>query len=126
MKSWLALGVDLAAVVGRALLFVAENLVGRIQFRELLGGFGFLALIRMIFLRELAESLLDLGFGGGPRNAERLVIILEFNAHDLFSYRPYVSEKLRASTVERDRDAAQKGATVSRPPVCCHGRPVRM
>ena len=70
----LAVGVDLAAVEGAALLLVAQNFVGRIdlgEFRLRLGVVG--VLVGMVLLGELAERLFHIRLRGVLGDAENLV-----------------------------------------------------
>ena len=75
LKSRLALGVDLAAVEGAALLLVADDLISRTHLSEFFLRLGIGALIRMIFFGELAKRLLDLARVGGFRNAQNRIRI---------------------------------------------------
>ena len=70
-RARLAFGVDFAAVVGGALLGVAENLVGGPDFREPILRPRLLALVGMVFLGELAIGRFDFagaGRFGQPKN----------------------------------------------------------
>ena len=72
LEARLALGIDLAAVELRALVRVAEDLVGRVRLRELVLGLGVVRVaVRVIGLGELAERLLDLRFARGLRDTPR-------------------------------------------------------
>ena len=57
----LALGIYFAAIESAALGFVAENLIGGTHLGESFLRLGILALIRMVFFRQLAKRLLDFG-----------------------------------------------------------------
>ena len=69
-------------IVFLALRWVAEHLVGLVDFLEFLLGF-FLVLgdVGMIFPRQFAKSLLDLGIAREPRHAETFVIIFILDCH---------------------------------------------
>src|SRR5262249_21573702 len=61
-KFRLALGVDLAAIVSLALIFLAEDLVGRIDLGKALSGLGIILVgVGVQFLCELAKGTLDRG-----------------------------------------------------------------
>src|SRR5690606_5923191 len=62
LEARLALGVDLAAVELGALVLVADDLIGGVDFGEAFLRLRIsLVLVRMVLLGELAEGLLDLG-----------------------------------------------------------------
>src|SRR6185503_18102730 len=65
----IAVLVDLAAVELRALVLVAHHVIGARDFLKLLLGVVALRGVGVIFLRERAEGLLDLGLGRGFGNA---------------------------------------------------------
>src|SRR5690606_14932374 len=73
-KTGLAAGVDLAAVELGALGLVAHHLVGLIRLGESFLGLRVVRiLVRMIFLRELAERRLDVFRRGVLRNAQHVI-----------------------------------------------------
>src|SRR5262249_37300859 len=60
LKARLALGVDLAAVKGLALLGIADDLVGGVELGETAGGLGVVLVgVRVQLLGELPERALD-------------------------------------------------------------------
>jgi hypothetical protein len=66
---------EAARVVLRTFLRVRQNRVGRRDLLESLLGAGFLAAIRMMLERELAECVLDGRRIGSPRYAEDFVVV---------------------------------------------------
>jgi hypothetical protein len=69
-------------VVGRALVGVLQDVVGVIEFLELLlGVFPAVVAVRMMLHGELAEGFLDVVRTRVPSDAQQLVIILR---HDLY------------------------------------------
>src|SRR5690606_19718453 len=63
-------------VVGRALLWVAQRLVGFVDGLELLLGTGFLADIRMVLARQPPVRRLDLGVARAGLDAKDVVVVL--------------------------------------------------
>ena len=71
-----AQAVVAVAVVGGALVFVGEHLVGLGDLLELLFGLGVVAVdVRVEFPGDAAERLLDLGLVGATGNPEHLVVV---------------------------------------------------
>ena len=77
-RARLALGVDLAAVEGGALLLVAEDLVGRTDLGESLLRLRLLALVGMVLLGQLAEGRFHFGGAGRLRQPQHFIGV----AHD--------------------------------------------
>ena len=74
VKARLALGIDLAGVIGAALLLLAEDLVGRIELGKALGGLGIVLVgIRMQLLGEAPEGALDRRCIGILPNPQHLI-----------------------------------------------------
>src|SRR5690606_13732473 len=70
-RGGVAIGIDLAAVEARALVLVAQQIIGAGDLAEALGGFGVvLVAIGMEFLRELAIGFLDLGLARAARHPQ--------------------------------------------------------
>src|SRR6185437_2746214 len=70
----LALGVDLAAVELLALVLVAEDFIGGVDFSEALGRLRIiLVAVRVMFLGELAIGALDRRSIGAPRHPQDLI-----------------------------------------------------
>src|SRR5690606_13762601 len=70
----LAGGVDLAAVELAALFLVADDLIGLVDLGEEVLGLGIVRiLVRVVFLRELAERGLDVLVGRVLRNAQDVI-----------------------------------------------------
>jgi hypothetical protein len=64
------------AVVGPPLLVVLQDVVGLLDLLEaLLGRFIARIDVRVEFSGQPAVGLLDLGFGGSPRQAQNLVVV---------------------------------------------------
>src|SRR5690606_35793012 len=79
-ESRLAAGVDLAAVELAALHVVAHDFVRLVDLREAVLGLRVVrVLVRMIFLRELAERGLDVLRGSVLRNAQNVIGIAHWS-----------------------------------------------
>jgi len=66
-------------VVGRALLLVAQHVVGFVDLAHAPLGVRLLADVRVVLARQLAVGLADVLVGRVALHAERLVIVLEFH-----------------------------------------------
>src|SRR5690606_22179970 len=76
LEARLPLGVDLATVERLALLGIAEDLIGRVQFREAILGLGIVAiLVGVMPLGEPPVGLLDVGFRSRRRYAQNVIRI---------------------------------------------------
>src|SRR5262249_31334905 len=74
LEARLALGVDLAAVEGLALVVLAQDLVGGVELGEAGGGLGVVLVgVRMQLLGLLPERALDLRGAGGLRYPEDVI-----------------------------------------------------
>ena len=84
LKSARLIPIRAELIVFRALLGIAQDLVGLVDLLEFLLGRGFLLRlghIGMVLARELAEGAFDFVRAGRLRDAERLVIIPKLNRH---------------------------------------------
>src|SRR3954453_11554571 len=74
LEPWLAFGIDLAAVELLALVLVADDLVGRIDFGKARGGLRIvLVVVWVVLLGELAIGVLDRRSAGAPRHPQDLI-----------------------------------------------------
>src|SRR4029077_8168445 len=74
LEARLAIGADLAAIELLALVLVADDLVGRIDLGEALGGLGIiLVAVGMMLLGQLAIGALDRGSVSAPRHPQDLI-----------------------------------------------------
>src|SRR5690242_10880012 len=74
-----AIAARAQVVIGRALLLVAQHLVGFVDGLELVLGTGLLADVRVVLARELAIRGLDLGLVRIGLDAQGFVVVLEFH-----------------------------------------------
>ena len=82
-RSVAASPVGAQRVVFFAFFFIAENLVGLVDFLEFVFSLRLVfGDIGMILARQLAKRLSDFIFAGGTFDAQGLVIILKFNSHN--------------------------------------------
>ncbi len=74
--------VDLAGIEFGALVLVAQNVIGAGDFLETLLGLGVARMgVRMVFLGQVAEGLLDFGFAGALGHAQDLIGIAHSNSN---------------------------------------------
>src|SRR5206468_48287 len=81
LETRLALGVDLAAIEGFALLRVANDLVSSVQLGEAASSLGIVLVgVRMMLFGQLAEGAFDLGCARTARHTQHLIGV----AHSLY------------------------------------------
>ena len=83
-------------VVGCTLVFVAQNVVGLVEVAHFDLGVGLFADVRVVFACQLAVGLADIVFGGGARNTERGVVVLEFHGSSMHPIPPKIQCKRHA------------------------------